>query len=630
MEAQVSRGRRGKPPLKSIGLILVQLLVLGTFLTLVFNATRSPTPLNLLATQLAFFVYLGIWTYARIRNREAKRPTTKAPNPPRRNRKTGLGCAYLFAVSAAAYFLWNSLYVPSLYYYYAVSLAVALVGVQILLRPESQKRGTSLILLQIVTIGVLIRLSYPLLNPESVFSDAYFHWTGIEILAQSGRVPAALGYYFYYPSFHALNTVAVNVAAIGISSYLLFNSLLAVLAVLASFLLAREIVSPRLALACALLLVISLFFFLIITVAPFFMSANLMILALYALLRYRKTASRKFWSMFWIISLFIFFSHPAGALVLAVILVIFWLNGRLRTRPVEAPKITEPTATYGVAYLSYLGFIAISAFTFFFQSLFESGPNIYLARASVGPVPAQFIAETTASTLGFTILFLPATFVVLSWLYEGQWNRRFIIGVLFILALVPGIMVLLGKGHYGLQAARVLPYISIFIIFPAAYGIFKLAQRGRRVAPKVVAVGVFLFLLAFLSSTSYLTGNGNRILSASIPVQTAYATHSMLAVGSFLEKVPETTPLTLDPQLGDFIAPHRSGLGYPLTPYPVEHASIVTFSIAWGNSSVALSISSLYLSQSGYINPETTFLEALYAVRAYDNGMVRTYVPAGS
>ncbi len=610
-------------------LILVRLLVLGTFLTLVFNATRSPTPLNLLATQLAFFVYLGIWTYARIRNREPKRPTTKAPNPPRRNRKIGAGYAYLFAVSAAAYFLWNSLYVPSLYYYYAVSLAVALVGLQILLRPESQKRGTSLILLQIVTIGVLIRLSYPLLNPKSVFSDPYFHWTGIEILAQSGKIPDAIGYYLYYPYFHALNTVAVNVAAIGISSYLLFNSLLIVLAVLGSFLLAREIVSPRLALACALLLLISLFFFLIVTVAPALMSANLMIFALYALLRYRRTASRKFWAIFWLISLFVFFSHPASALVLAAILVVFWFNGRLRIAPSEDSKITGPTATYGVAYLAYLGFIAFSAFTFFFQSLFESGPNIHFARSAVGTVPGQFIAQVIASTLGFTILFLPATFAILFWLFEGSWNRRFIIGVLFVLAAVPAVMVLTGRGAYGLQAARTLPYLSIFIVFPAAFGMFQLTQRLRRNASKTIAIVLVLFLLAFLSSTSYLTGGGIRVLSDAIPVSTSHSTDSMLAVRSFLEKVPEATPLTLDPELGDFLAPYGSGLGYLLAPYPIVHSNLAPFPFSGRNASAAIAVSDLYLSHGGYATWDTSSLEILYGVRAYDNGMVRVYVPFG-
>ncbi len=142
-------------------------------------------------------------------------------------------------------------------------------------------------------------------------------------------------------------------------------------------------------------------------------------------------------------------------------------------------------------------------------------------------------------------------------------------------------------------------------------------------------VVILLFSVAALSSSSYLTGSGNRFLYDSIAVETSYVTDSMIAVGGFLNRAPVIGPLTLDPALAPFIASEDSGVAYPVTPYPIDHRFLVAFSTGFGNASVTLVLSDVYLSYSGYEAPDTRFLDGANVNRVYDNGNVRVYAPGG-
>ncbi len=603
------------------------LAALGILSKLTLSAVAEPKPTNLLATQVALFVLVGTVIYILLGRATVEGSPTRAQTETRLAPILGMGSVYVIAIASAVWFLWHSLYVPTPHYYLAVSFAVVAVGVQIVLTPRVGKQGVGLILLQIVGLGVLIQVSFPLLNPKSVFSDMYFDWKGIEAIAQSGVVPEWLGFFFYFPSYNILNAIALKMGGIGIGSFPLFNHLLMVLTIPGSYLLARKFISVRQALMATLLITPSLFFMLRTTVDAGFLGLTIMVLALYVLLQYRRTATRTWWVMFWLLTLFLFFSHPVSALIFAVIMGVFLLNSKLHTTSSQEARIGAPTVTYGVAYLGYLAFIALRAFAIFLQALFESGPRVYFARAAVGPAPETFTLQTIMSTLGFTILFIPATFAILFWAFKGGWNRRFLVGILFVVASVPALMVLLGKGEYGLQAGRTLPYLNLFMVFPAAFGFLYFTQRMRRNASKVATVVVFLFLLTFLSNTSYLTGSGNRFLTDTIPVKTSYVTDSMLASGEFLDRIPSTVPLTLDRHLADFIAPDYT-IGYPFKAYSINHLTFVSFASGRGNSSVAVALSNLYLTLQGYEALDASFLDITHDVRAYDNGNVFVYAPS--
>ncbi len=608
------------------------LVTLGFLVKLGLDAAGSPTPLNQLAIELALFVLIGMIIYVRLGNVDTERLPAMTRVGGQRSQIIGLVTGYVVSVTLSVWLLRESLYVPSSLFYITLSLAVTFVGLEIVLWSRIGKGATGLVLLQIISIGALIQISFAWLNPKSIGGDLFADWQGIQGILQFGNIPEALGYFLYFPSFHLLNAAMASIGEVGIASYLLLNHLLMIVAVPAIYLLAREVLSNRKALASALLLLVSTFFFLTAVVLPVLLGASVLLLAIYALLRYEKMKNRRWAVAFWVLAIFVFFSHPVNALIFSVILVAAWIINRIHGTASTNVKFAEPTATYGVGYLGYLVFIAASAFRIFVESLFDSGPRYYFARVAPAPqvpIPAVFYAQTLLSTLGFSILFLFAVVALFSWLFKGNLNRRFVLVVIIALMSVPAFIVILGRGPYGLQAARTLLYIGILLVIPAASGLVYLSRRTGRGALRIAMVAIVLFMVAMLSSTSYLTASGNRFLSDTIPIQTTYVTDSMIAVGGFLDRLPATTPLTLDPALAFFLAPEGSGVTYPVTPFPIGHPSLVAFSSGFGNVSVALALSDLYLSNSGYEVLDTTALSASSMIRVYDSGYVRVYAPGG-
>lgn len=606
------------------------LLTLGVALRLVVDAVDSPSALLLFAIEVAIMASVGIVFYYRAGNVDVEEVAYPPSKIYRRSQRLWLSLVFVLMWSVALLLLARSLHTPTPFYYFALSSAAAVIGMEVILCSRREEIRPIPVLAKMVALGGLIQISFPLLSPKSVVSDPYFHWLGIEAILQSGTVPVALGYYFYFPVFHILNGVILQVGNLGFSAYAILNHGLMVLAIPYLYVFASRVVSRSKALLAALLLMLSPFFFLSIGFLPVLSGTTILLLAVFALLRYREMPSRRWWTAFWILATFVFFSHPVNALVLAGILVVFWVSHRARTARSPREAFTPPTATYSVSYFGYLMFLAVNAFALFIQSLVESGPRYYFARATVGTaIPPVFILQTVMGTLGFAILFPFVALAMFSWLFRGNRTMRFLVGVVLILIAIPTTIVLLGRGPYGLQAARALLYLNVLAVVPAASGLFYTVLRSRRWLARIVTIGAVVFLVAFLSSTSYLTGSGNRFLADSIPIQTNYVTDSMLAAGDFLSGIPTHTPLAVDPAMATSMAPDGIGIGYLVKPYSIPHLYWVHFATGYGNSSVVVALSEVYLANSGYDAPQPDLAESVYAVRAYDNGVVRIYGPAG-
>ncbi len=610
------------------------LAALGIAVRLGLDLVGSPSPFLLFAFQVAVFLAVGIGLYLGVSSK-GKGPSDIANEPsPEAGRHlwTAFACGFLVSWGLAVWVLWGSLYTPAPPYHFLVAAAAVFVALQIAFQVGERRGGTLIILGEILMLGALLRLTFPLLNPQSLSSDSYFHWLGSSTLAAIGTVPSLLGHHFYFPSFHALNAILIQVGGLGFSgfaAYALINHLLMLLAVPGAYLVGREVLRPSHALFASLLIVFSPFFFLSISVVSVLLGAAVMVLAIHALLKRRTSHGWGWWVVLWLLTLFVFFSHPVNALVLGVVLVVFTGITRIQ-RPSSSAEAhaSSPAATYVVAYVGYLVFMAVTAFALFIGSLTESGPEYYFARVVTADVPGAFVVQASLSTVGFTVLFAPAAFAALTWRRTGgDWGGRFLLAALAVLISVPAMAVLLGRGPYSLQAARTLLYISIFLVLVASRGFLMLLAQIRRSTLKAIAVLLIVFVVALFSTTSYLTGSGTRFLSDSIPVATFYAPDSTLATRSFLERIPSKTPLSLDPAMAPFLAPHGSGVAYPVTPYPIAHSNLVPFSTAFGDPNVGLALSETHLAHSGYAAPDTSGLDAVYGIRAYDNGQVRVYLP---
>lgn len=604
---------------------------LGISVRLGLELLVSPSPFLLFAFQVALFLAIGVGLHIGVGPNGPSDLASEPSHEAGRLLWTVFACGFIVSCGLAVWVLWGSLYTPDPPYHFLIAATAVFVALQIAFQAGEHRVGTLLILGEILLLGTLIRLTFPLLNPQSLSSDSYFHWLGSSTIAAGGTVPTLLSHHFYFPAFHALNAALIQVGGFGVSgfgTYTLTNHLLMLLAIPGTYLVGREVLRPSHALFASLLIVLSPFFLLSISVVSVLLGAAIMILAAYALLKRRTKRSRAWWVVLWLLALFVFFSHPVNALVFGVVLVVFAVITRIeRPSPLARAHASSPAATYVVAYNGYLVFIAVTAFTLFVQSLTESGPEYYFARVVTAEVPTAFVVQASLSTVGFTVLFAPAAFAAFTWGTRGDWRGRFLLAALAVLISVPAMAVLLGRGPYALQAARTLLYISIFLVFVASLGFLMLIARIRRSALKAIAVVLLVFAVALFSTTSYLTGSGNRLLADAVPVQPSYATDSMLVVRDFLSSIPEGAPLLLDPALAAFLAPHGSGVAYPVTPYPIDNPNLVRFGDVCQSEGSVVALSELHLGNEGYAAPDVSCLDRLPLLKTYDNGVVRVYLP---
>ncbi len=596
-------------------------LLLGALLRLALITFRSPSPLNLFALQICIFAILGLLFSMRtgVRVRPSHPSLKHTESSPTVVKLLRIGFFLCVAFSLLA--LSQSLYVPLPLYILGIAGGTSILGVEILVADSGKGRIYSL--LQIVIIGCLVQAAYPWLNPGSIVSDSAFHWIGTGGIVQRGILPASLNYYLYFPSFHVLNAILIETGSETFGNYALINHLLVVLALPFSYLLTRQVASEKAALMAALILSTTLFFFVWAVVLPSILGACLLVLAIYALAKYHKTKRQRGWVVFWSLAGFVFLSHPVNALILGVVLSVYWVATRVGHPALRKEGNVAPTAAYLVLLLGYLAYIATTAFTIFIQSIFESGPQIRLAQSISGPATPTYLVEVCVNTVSFAALFFPGIMAIIEWVRRGSDLSRFLAGVAIVLLLTPGVVVLRGAGSYGLQAARSLLYLGIFLCV-ASGGIVVIATASaRRPRRAVVSIAICLFVLASTSGVSYLNGGGNRALSATIPVQTNYVTDSMLAARDFINLVPQNQALTLDPDLANYFAPFNSVLAYPATAYPVNHTSFVTFTDGIGNASVMMVLSRVYMINAGPEAPSIQLIEANHPLLVYDNGVVQ-------
>ncbi len=592
---------------------------------MILDSVATPTPLHTFAAESAILGYSGALIYLLRRNR-TRTPAAEVSLQNHQNAYWRLMIAgYLLAISVGTILLWQSLYVPHLGYFMAIATATAIVAAEIVTLPLTVgRREVGIVMSQLLVLGAMIQISYPLLNPQSIFSDPYSDWLGIETIVNTGRLPQTLGYFYYFPAYHTLNAAFVELAEVSFGTYGLADHVAMISAVPFAYALGCELLTKRDSLLFALLIIITPFFFLQIAASTALLGASVMLLSVYSVLRLQRSANTCWWIVFWTASLFVFFSHPVNALILAAVLAVLGLNSLVGRSTGAKPSFALPSSSYIVTYVGYLVFMAVNAFAIFVQSLFESGPKYNFTRLDVGPFPLDFITQSLATNLGVTLLFLPAGYTALHWLLAVGRRHRFIVGVTGLLVVVPMVMILIGKGAYGLQAARTLLYLSLFLPLLAVPAMLGAIRRQKTVLKRAVSAGMAFVIIASLSTTSYLTNNGNRILDGSVPIQTGFGTSSMFIVRGFLDLVPASDNLSLDPDLAVFIAPSQSGLTYPVTPYQITH-SVVPFSISGYNGTSVITISDMYYSNSGYETPPESLIQTRSNAIAYDNGFTRVY-----
>ncbi|HEY5537922.1 MAG TPA: hypothetical protein VIL58_00070 [Thermoplasmata archaeon] len=463
-----------------------------------------------------------------------------------RSRRAYLALSTVFVVFVAIALrsLASGLYVPPTEFYVYLAIATAALSLNAQLGGNRRPVG---VLVQIMVLAVVLKFYFFYLNPYLYTSDNFFHFLGVEAIANTGHIPASLGHYTYFPGYHVFGLAGASVIGLPRTLFGVFAFLAQIAAIPITYLIGREIASPRVGLFAAILTALSVFFFLATIPLPSLFGFVFMFTAIYALMKMNGPLSGAWFAIFWISALGAFFSHAVSALVLLLALLIRFVHTRLQGQRATATRPTAtPVLSYGVVYAGYLAFIALVSFEIFVRSVFAPTQEAALATA-----PQQTLSITTAYILqsavapsGIAIVLFFASFGMFSRSGISPSERRYLVflGAAFI--MIPAIEV--ATESYRAQSTRLLAYMAIPLVLLGAHGVVsvnRLFRSTRRLGG--VLVPVFL-VVAFVSSSTYLTTNDERTLFSSIPATPTHITESALASREFLALSTEDVVAYMD------------------------------------------------------------------------------------
>ena len=523
----------------------------------------STSTLNIFVIEYAVFSYLGILTYIIYDNRLRK----KKLGPTRQLTETQikiLDLIFVFLLFLIMISLRNVLYVKPLSYYILTSLAVTVVGLQILLSPKIQ---ITKILTQILSLAAIIRFSFPMINPYLIGWDAYWHYNQIAKLIVSGGLDPSSGHYYYYPFLHIVNTVPSLL--LGLSERLLnwiglFNGLLAILFI---YYIVRELSGERAGLMGALILSISTLH--IYKSSGF--SRPEMTFILFSLLAILKAPSyniSRSWVLFWIAAISVFFIHPTATMTLIAVLAGNFILKNIWSYSKSAQyavKIT-PFVSYTIGYVAYLMFVHYSMFVDMVQIMFIPDEEIVplitlLSEEAATKISNIYYIESYLSFLGMSIILFLGVIGCLRWFSELSSEKlTVILGIAFVY-LLPVYYVL--ADVFEAQPSRFLVFGNVLTIIPASVGvlIFFNTIKGSR-----VAITLFLLIFSFFSLVSHLAGDDNGILNKELFFSQRHATESIIATYPFISEV-KSEPMFVDDEAIRYLYKGERGIKHNLDEY---------------------------------------------------------------
>jgi len=463
-----------------------------------------------------------------------------------RSRRAYLGLSTVFVVFVAIALrsLASALYVPPTEFYLYLAIATAALSLNAQLGGNRRPVG---VLVQIMVLAVVLKFYFFYLNPYLYTSDSFFHFLGVEAIANTGHIPASLGHYLYFPGHHVFGFAGASITGLPLALFGVFAFLAQIAAIPITYLIGREIASPRVGLFAAILTALSVFFFLATIPLPSLFGFVFMFTAIYALIKMKESLSGAWFAIFWISALGAFFSHAVSALVLLLALLIRFVHTRLQGQRATAirPSAT-PVLSYGVVYAGYLAFIALVSFEVFVRSVFAPTQEAALATApqQTLSITTAYILQSAVAPLGIAILLFFAAFGMFSRPGISPSERRYLVLLGGAFILIPALEV--ATQSYRAQSTRLLAYMAIPLVLLGAHGVVsvnRLFRSSRRLGS--VLVPVFL-VVAFVSSSTYLTTNDERALFSSIPAIPTHITESALASREFLALSTEDVVAYMD------------------------------------------------------------------------------------
>ena len=524
---------------------LYPFLIVGGLLfviAIILKFKGSTSTLNIFVIEYAVFGYLGLVTYVIYDNRLQK----KKLEPIKLANETQiriLDLAFVFLLILIMISLRNVLYVKPVSYYILTSMAVAVVGLQILFSHKVQRIK---ILIQILSLATIIRFSSSMINPYLIGWDSYWHYNRIADLLVSGKLDPSSGHYYYYPFFHIVNTIPSLL--IGFSERLLnliglFNGLVAIFVI---YYIVRELSNEKAGLMGALILAVSTLH--IYRSAGFARpEVTFILFCVLAILKAPTYKISRSWVLFWMGALSVFFIHPTGTMTLIAFLAASFILKNIRSyfKDVQYTVKITPFVSYTIGFVAYLVFVHYSMFVDMVQIIFipdeEVAPMItVLSEETAAKITGLYYLEAYLSFLGMSIIVFLGVIGSLKWLSRPSSEKlTAILGIAFVY-FIPVYYVL--TDTFEAQPSRFLVYGSVLTVIPASVGMLTLfnALKGSR-----AAVALFLLIFSFFSLTSHLAGDDNGLFNRELLFNQRHATESIIAIYPSINEI-KSEPLFVD------------------------------------------------------------------------------------
>lgn len=440
-------------------------------------------------------------------------------------------------------------YLP-LSYFIVISIAIAVISMQILMRNSISKFYVSLILVEIIATSILVSSCFLFLFPSPAGNDAPFHIDYINHIIETGSIGGEHGQYTNFPVFHILFATFRIVPQLDIMSSFLIGGVIQAVSVLFLFAIMRKILDLRIALFSSL--IVSFSSQLILPRYSFYLTAFVVIffiLLFYLLLR-TKPKEASISVAFLIILSFIIMTltHPLAPAIAISLLSIILITSRF----IHSDKtiITVRMLLFMIFLMIFLWSRPLQGSIDLFSNLFQS------LRTAFGTVDVNYtdVEQVTLSPLynwvdvalyemGFTIaitLAIAGSFILIRRMMSNTDDNsirypNLTVTLAFVTLTFIPLPYVLAILYPQSAPDRWFPFITLLIgVFSGAFIVF-LARRAHRLRMKFL-ISLLLSLMLFFMITSPIANPNSHIYSTDMATRTSL-TESEMKATEFLKEI---------------------------------------------------------------------------------------------
>lgn len=460
----------------------------------------------------------------------------------------------------------SALYLKPLLYFVLFALAITIIGLEILYSNSLESNIHLILILQIFPLAIISRISTFLINPiPYVGIDVPWHYSFIDQLTNQGYISESAFHYYYYPFYHIQQSIGNSILIPSIQIFNLINVTILIVAILIPYLIGTRLFNERIGLLCSLLMLINTMYFDLTVNTSKIGGIVLLFLMVYLLIKYQEQYKKTISWLIWLTGIGIFFWHPEISLALLLLFISFSVIQIIYRHDNKSPnKIIYITLIYGSFFFIYLMYELAKTSKIWIFDLFLGNLSGSTMPAMIQFLPKEqfsynLIIQLFLNYFGITILVFFAVYMAFHWLSQPQKLEISLLGAIILFHLSPLLSLL--TGNFSMNPERSFTYISTFLTFIAAGGIFYIFSDKK--IKNILAFTVLLFVIAFLSSSSYLIGDSDLPHNNQIPKQTVFLTNSNMAIADFIDKLPADSKIVSDVTTIKFVVDPVGGVYVP-------------------------------------------------------------------